>query len=147
MKEFEPVRFHTTRLRVPLFEIDLGQAVYHGNYFHFYNQARDAFLRETGFSYKRLMAEEMHLTIVELNTRFRSPLTYDETIEIQTGVSWWRSRSIGMKQRIFRQKDADERILCNEATFSMVCVGFSGRPVTLPPSLLAALEGWIDRPT
>jgi hypothetical protein len=28
--------WHRTRLRVPLFAVDLGQAVYHGNYFIFW---------------------------------------------------------------------------------------------------------------
>ena len=144
MQTFDPVQFHITPLQVPLFEIDLGQAVYHGNYYHFYNQARDAFLREAGFPYKRLMELERHLAIVELNTRFRQSLRYDDEIEVETGVSWWRSRSIGMVQRIHRLEENGERSLCNEATFSMVCVDFSGRAVILPEQLLERLQGWIS---
>ena len=32
--------WHKTELRAPVFEVDLGQAVYHGNYFHVFELAR-----------------------------------------------------------------------------------------------------------
>ena len=39
---------HHFPYRIPLYEIDIGQAVYHGNYFHFFELAREAFLRDLG---------------------------------------------------------------------------------------------------
>jgi acyl-CoA thioesterase FadM len=45
------ISYHTTRLRVPLFEVDLGQVVYHWNYFHLFESAREDFLRTIGFPY------------------------------------------------------------------------------------------------
>lgn len=36
--------YHITGLRVPFFEVDMGQAVYHGNYYHFFELGREDFL-------------------------------------------------------------------------------------------------------
>ncbi len=41
--------YHITSLRVPFFEVDIGQAVYHGNYYHLFELGREDFLRKTGF--------------------------------------------------------------------------------------------------
>ncbi len=140
--KLEPRIWHTTVLRVPLFEVDVGQAVYHGNYFHLFELGRESFLREVGYPYKRLMDDEMHLTIVEAHCTYRASLRYDDEIQVRTGVSWKRSRSLGMAQSIFRAGEAPEPVLCTQLSLSMVCVRFSGRPTALPRELVSLLEQW-----
>ena len=58
--------WHKTQLRVPLFEVDLGQAVYHGNYFHLFELGREAFLRDLGYPYRRFMDQQLHLKEVNV---------------------------------------------------------------------------------
>ena len=53
--------YHITRVRVPLFEVDPGQAVYHANYFHLFELGREAFLRHIGFPYRQFMNRQLHL--------------------------------------------------------------------------------------
>lgn len=126
------VFYHITRMRVPLFEVDLGQAVYHGNYFHLFELARDDFLRTIGFPYRFFMDRQLHLTIVESTCSYRKPLHYDETIEIHTGIIWSRTRSLGISQSIFRPEADGRATLCTQVTLNMVCVRFSGKPTVLP---------------
>ncbi len=144
MITFDPIRFHTADLSVPLHEIDLGQAVYHGNYYHFYNQARDAFFRDTGFAYSLFMERKMHLTVAELSTRFLKSLRYEDHLTIRTGISWWRTRSLGIVQKIERVEDG-EPALCSEAEFSMVCVDFDGNARPLPSDFIDVMERWTER--
>jgi acyl-CoA thioester hydrolase len=131
---------HRTQLRVPLFEVDLGQAVYHGNYFHLFELGREDFLRQLGYPYRRFMDQELHLTIVELSCAYRRSLRYDEVIEIHSTVTWWRSRSLAFQQCIYRKDNAGDDELCTSATLNMVCVRFSGRPATLPPDFIQLLQ-------
>ena len=138
----EPRLWHTTRLRVPLFEVDVGQAVYHGNYFHLFELGRESFFREVGYPYKRFMDNEMHLTIVEAHCSYRKSLRYDDDIQVRTGVSWKRSRSLGLVQSIHRDEGAPESLLCTELRLSMVCVKFSGKPTVLPSEFVSLLEKW-----
>ncbi len=138
----QPRRWHITNLRVPLFEVDLGQAVYHGNYFHLFELARESFFKEVGYPYKRFMDHEMHLTIVEAHCSYRKSLHYDDEIEVRKGVSWRRSRSLGLVQLIHRRDGASEPALCTELRVNLVCVKFSGRPAVLPAEFVSLLERW-----
>lgn len=142
-RQQQPRSWHTARMRVPLFEVDLGQAVYHGNYFHLFELGRESFFRDLGFPYKRFMDGEMHLTIVEAHCNYRKSLHYDEEIEVRTGVLWKRSRSLGLTQSIYRDEGASERILCTQLNLNMVCVKFSGKPTVLPSEFVSLLEKWI----
>ena len=72
-----PKVWHKTRLRVPLYEVDLGHAVYHGNYFHLLELAREGFLRDLGYPYRRFMDEQLHLTVVEASCSYWRSLRYD----------------------------------------------------------------------
>ena len=134
-----PIAWHKTRLRIPLFEVDLGQAVYHGNYYHLFELGREDFLRDLGYPYRRFMDQELHLTVVEATCSYRKSLRYDDLIEIASGILWLRSRSLAFCQEIFREEADGELVLCTQATINMVCVSFSGRPTVLPPEFVKLL--------
>jgi len=135
-----PTRVHKTRLRVPLFEVDLGQAVYHGNYFHLFELAREDYLRQLGYPYKRLMDQRLHLTLVEISCSYRRSLRYDDQIEVATGLLWRRSRSLAFSQEIYRTEEDEKVTLCTKATLNMVCVDFTGKPTILPEGFVQLLE-------
>jgi acyl-CoA thioester hydrolase len=133
---------HKTSLRVPLYEVDIGQAVYHGNYYHLFELAREEFLRDLGYPYRRFMESRLHLTVVETKCLYRRSLHYDDVIEIHTSLKWWRSRSLCFSQVIFRDEDEKGSVLCTEATLNMVCVRFTGQPTTFPPDFVQLLKLW-----
>ncbi|MFZ2444870.1 MAG: thioesterase family protein [Syntrophobacteraceae bacterium] len=133
--------YHITRVRVPLFEVDLGQAVYHGNYFHLFETGREDFLRKIGFPYREFMDRKLHLTIVESVCVYRKPLHYDDEIYIHTGIAWIRRRSLGFSQLIFRCGEGGEKELCTRADLTMVCVRFTGQAVVLPDDFRGIVEG------
>ncbi|MHC1742689.1 MAG: acyl-CoA thioesterase [Syntrophobacteraceae bacterium] len=139
-----PLVWHTTSLRVPLYEVDLGQAVYHGNYFHLLELGRELYLRSVGYPYKRFMEQSLHLTIVELTCNYRRSLRYDDAIEVRSAVSWWKSRSLAFEQEIHRSGASGELELCFKATLNMVCVRFSGQPTVIPKDFLDLLKLWLN---
>jgi acyl-CoA thioester hydrolase len=144
----EPSRIlHKTQLRVPLFEVDLGQAVYHGNYYHLFELGREAFLRDLGYSYRRFMDQQLHLSIVEASCTYRRPLHYDDLIEVHTGVNWWRTRSLAFSQAIYRDDGEEELALCTKATLNMVCVRFTGQATVIPVEFVDILKRWVGEVT
>jgi len=138
----ESLVWHKTRLRVPLFEVDLGQAVYHGNYYHLFEQAREAFLRHLGLSYKWLMDRQLHLAVVEATCNYRRSLRYDDLVEIHTAVAWLRRRSLSFVQLVYREEEGVP-VLCTRASLNLVCVHFSGKAKPLPQELVQALARWM----
>lgn len=141
----EPSVWHKTLLRVPLYEVDLGQAVYHGNYFHLFELAREDFLRDLGYPYRRFMEQQLHLTVVETTCSYRRSLHYDESVEAHTGVLWWRSRSLAFSQNLYRSEPENGLVLCTRAVMNMVCVRFTGQPTLIPPEFIQRLEEWTGR--
>lgn len=143
--EHSDIPYHITRLRVPLFEVDLGQAVYHGNYFHLFEAGREDFLRSLGFPYREFMSRELHLTIVGLSCSYRKSLLYDDEVDIYTGISWTRKRSLGFSQLIYRPGKTGKMEMCTAVALDMVCVTFSGRPVTLPEDFTAKIGNLTEK--
>jgi len=133
MKDFE----HVYSFRVPLSYIDIGGVIYNGNYLDIYNQARDEYLRNIGFPYIKLIEEEKsHLSVIEVNIKYKKPIFYDELIEIITKIE-----KVGEKSLIFNQviyKDQRKQ-LCNTARSVIVCTK-ARKAEPLPKELVNAIK-------
>ncbi len=139
------IPYHSTLLRIPLFEVDLGGAVYHGNYFHIFEHAREDFLNSIGFPYSELMSRQLHLTVVDASCSYRKPLLYNDLIEVRTAVTTVRKRGIGFSQTIFKSNGRSEKELCTRVHLMMVCVSFSGRPTILPEDFREKIEAFLGK--
>ncbi len=145
---------HITRMRIPFFEVDMGQAVYHGNYYHLFELAREDMLRNTGFPYREFLNRQLHLTIVDSHCKYRKSLRYDDEIEIHTGISSLSRRNLSFSQLIYRvvESPSEPEInnpdleLCTESVLSMICVRFTGQPTLLPEDFRLAVRKLIEKP-
>ncbi len=153
MEKAKPIFFapsHKTILRVPLYEVDVGGGVYHGNYFHLFEVGRDDLFRSLGFPYRRLMDGGMHLTVAQLSCAYFKALHYDEEVSVVTGIRELRSRSIHVIQRIDRMGESGDNgevgdaVPCVQAEFALVCVGAGNRVLSLPGEFRQALERWLS---
>lgn len=132
---------HVFEMTIPLYEVDMGGGVYHGNYFHFFELARDVMLKDAGFSYANLVDLGFHLTVTEIKCTYRTPLLYNQRIKILTSVNKITSRSVIFSQQIWNdQKDK----LLTELSMCLVCIKLSGRASQLPESFKKALIFWMD---
>lgn len=145
--------YHITSLRVPFFEVDMGQAVYHGNYYHFFELGREDFLRKTGFPYREFLNRQLHLTIIESRCKYRKALRYDDEIEIHSGITSLSRRNLSFSQLIYRPAEASanreatnsELELCAETQLNMICLRFTGQATHLPEDFLLAAEAMRKR--
>jgi acyl-CoA thioester hydrolase len=140
--------YHITSLRVPFFEVDVAQAVYHGNYYHLFELGREDFLRKIGFPYREFLNRQLHLTIIDSRCKYRKALLYDDEIEIHTGITLLSRRKLSFSQLIYKQAEASanpetqspELQLCTEAQLNMICVRFTGQATPLPEDFRLAIE-------
>jgi len=58
----------------------MGGVLYHANYFHLYEELREAFFYSVNYPYSRLVDEHRHLAIVETHQRFIRPIHYGQTV-------------------------------------------------------------------
>jgi len=134
-------KVHVFEMTIPLYEVDMGGGVYHGNYFHLFELARDIMLKEAGFSYSNLVDLGFHLTVTEINCTYRTPLLYNEKIKILTRVDKISSRSAIFFQQIWN--DRQDKLL-TELSMSLVCIKLSGKASRIPEPFKKALLFWMD---
>jgi acyl-CoA thioester hydrolase len=121
---------------VPLYEVDLGGGVYHGNYYHFFESAREALLEEIGFPYTKMMELGNHLAVAEATCVYRIPLRYNDKIEICSTFTKISSRSLNINQEI-RNLAIDKPTTILDLI--LVCINKKGSAATLPDGLKKAL--------
>ena len=78
---------NTTKLRVRYGETDQMGVVYYGNYAQFLDQGRTEWLRELGFSYKWMEANNVFLPVTNLNINYKLPARYDDVISVTTTLT------------------------------------------------------------
>ncbi len=69
----------SVRLRVPYYDVDLMQIVWHGNYLKYFDVARQALFRECGVDLHRYMKEKGYaFPIIRSTVKHISPLRFDD---------------------------------------------------------------------
>ena len=73
-----------TKIRVRYGETDQMGVVYYGNYAQYLEQGRTEWLRELGFSYRWMEANDVMLPVVHMSIDYKAPARYDDLIVVKT---------------------------------------------------------------
>ena len=69
----------SVRLRVPYYDVDMMQIVWHGNYLKYFDVARQALFKECGVDLHRYMKEKGYaFPIIRSTVKHISPLRFDD---------------------------------------------------------------------
>ena len=77
----------THRLRVRFAETDAMGIVHHSRYLPYLEEARVEYLREIGHPYHELRAEGIDMVVLEAFVRYRSPLRFDDVVDVHVGLA------------------------------------------------------------
>lgn len=73
-----------TRVAIRFNEVDSMGIVWHGHYFKYLEDGREAFGKEYGISYLDIYEKGFLAPVVSINCDFKKQLRYGDTIEIET---------------------------------------------------------------
>ena len=133
-----PMPVSQTRIRVRYAETDQMGVVYYANFFIWFEVGRVELLRQLGFHYKQMEAEDdCHIPVVEANCRYKSPARYDDELLLETSILAMRRSVIKFGYRLLRP--ADGKLLAEGET-THVIVDRSMQKVPLPDKYMAVLE-------
>lgn len=115
--------------RVSYGETDCMGVVYYAEYFHFFERARSAYIRDCGMSYATVEKKGILLPVRDAFCRYRQPARYDDLILIRCGIS-----EIGGASLVFVYE------IWNESRNAQLCEGHTrhalvsadGRPKRMP---------------
>jgi acyl-CoA thioester hydrolase len=127
-------------LRVRYAESDRMGIVYNAHYLTWFEIGRTELMRSAKTPYRSVEEAGLQLPLVEAALRLRSPVRYDDVIEIETWVEELRSRLITFRYRILHQS-----ALIAEGNTIHACVrARDGRAVAFPEWLREAIGRLID---
>jgi acyl-CoA thioester hydrolase len=123
--------WHRVLARVLFADTDRTGAVYHANYFRFFELGRSTLLRDAGFPLRQVEANGFVYPIFQVGLDFFRPMDYDDPIRIHT-----RFRDLhGVKVEF-------DYIITHAEAKHVLCRGFTrhcatnrkGRPVAVDPT-------------
>jgi acyl-CoA thioester hydrolase len=129
--------WHRVSQRVLFADTDRTGAVYHGNYFRFFELGRATLLRDAGFPLQRVEAEGYLYPIFQLGLDFFRPIEYDAPIFVHT-----RFRELAAVRVDF------DYLVTHAETGMVLCRGFTrhcatnrtGRPVAVDPATVEVFQ-------
>ena len=114
---------------------------HHSHYLVWCEEARTAFLRESGLSYRDLEASGLLLAVVAASVRFRSPARYDDVLRVDCWVRERNRRRIVFGYAVYRV--GEERCLATAQT-SLMALDSSHGLSSVPAGVLSHLEPLVD---
>jgi len=95
-----------TRLRVRYAETDQMGVVYHSNHFVWFEIGRVELMRQLGFSYRDMEAQDGRcVAVVEARCHYRAPARYDEEILVRTRLLNVKESVIQFGYELLRARD------------------------------------------
>jgi acyl-CoA thioester hydrolase len=131
--------WHRSSYRILFADTDRTGAVYHANYFRFFELGRATLLRDGGFPFREVESAGYGYPIFQLGLEFFRPTEYDDPIWVHTRI-----------REVHRVRFDFEYIITHAESNVVLCRGFTrhcatnrkGRPVAVDPMTLAISSGF-----
>lgn len=127
---------HTYRFRPIYGDTDMMGVVYYANYLRFFEAGRTEFLRDAGFTYRRIESMGFAFPVVNVQVKYHSPAFYDDALELVSTVKKVSRSSLVIGSEITRPEDGAV-IVTGEVV--LACVDKTGKVQPLPEELRAVL--------
>ncbi len=125
---------HVHTLRVRYGESDQMGIAHHAVYVLWLEEARIAWLRAHGVSYRELEASGVLMPVIEITVRYRKSVRFDDELELRTTAV-----AAGPSRVVFTTAISHAGALCVEGTVTVAAVTSAGRPTRIPAELLPML--------
>jgi acyl-CoA thioester hydrolase len=124
------------RIRVRYGETDQMGHAYYANYLYWFEQARGAWCRAHGFTYKSLEERGFKLPVVEVWARYRGEVKYDDDILVRVWLAELKRASLRFEYEVVQE--ASGAVVTHGYTWH-VLVGPEMRATTIPEDVRVLL--------
>ncbi len=123
-------------IRVRYGETDQMGHAYYANYLYWFEQARGAWCRDRGFTYRQLEGMGYLLPVVEVHARYKGEIRYDDLITVKVSMPEIKRAAMRFDYQIV---DGDGRLLTEGYTWH-VLMGSERKAISIPPEVREMLE-------
>ena len=124
---------HQTKIRVRYAETDQMGYVHHSQYALYLEEARMELLKSMGIDCAKLESEGIIMPVVEMRTRYSSPLRFGDTITVEVELISLKKISLEFRYRIYKQ---DHKLVSRSRTQLVFAEKDSGKLVSNPQDYL-----------
>ena len=125
------------KIRVRYGETDAMGHAYYANYLFWFEQARGAWCRARGFSYKVLEEMGFFLPVVEAHARYRGEVKFDDVVTVKVWVSQIKRSAIRFDYNVINDQTG---ALATEGYTWHVLMGKERKAISIPPTVREMLE-------
>ncbi|WP_339545957.1 acyl-CoA thioesterase [Pseudomonas sp. RA_35y_Pfl2_P32] len=86
------VLHHDTQIRVPFFDVDSMQVVWHGHYVKYLEIARCALLDSLGHNYNAMQSSGYAWPVIDLQLRYVRGAVFGQTLNVRASLVEWENR-------------------------------------------------------
>jgi acyl-CoA thioester hydrolase len=130
------------RLRVRYVETDQMGVVYHANYLIWFEVGRVELLRQMGFSYREMEANDgVCIAVIDARCRYKAPARYDDEIIVRTQLEQMRESVIRFTYEVLR---ANDNTLLAEGDTTHVVVDMNMKKTRLPKKYADAFRAAME---
>ncbi|MGN2498108.1 acyl-CoA thioesterase [Serratia nevei] len=79
-------------LTVPFHDVDMMGVVWHGNYFRYFEIAREALLNQFDYGYRQMQASGYVWPVVDTRVKYRDVLTFEQRIRVRAQLEEYENR-------------------------------------------------------
>jgi acyl-CoA thioester hydrolase len=126
------------RIRVRYGETDQMGHAYYANYLYWFEQARGAWCRARGFTYKQMEEHGFFLPVVEVGVQYRGEVKYDDWIAVRVRLSEVKRKSMRFDYEILNETSG--KITTTGHTWH-VLMGTERKAITITP----LVQEWLSR--
>ena len=134
MKHYHDIKFKTRYA-----ETDQMGYIHHSIYAQYFEMGRIEFMNHIGISYKQMEKEGVILPVYTLNTKYISPLTFDELITVRTYIKFLKGVRLAFGYEIYNAQN----LKTTEGEVVLVFAGADGKPIRPPYKYLDILKKYL----
>lgn len=120
------------RIRIRYGETDQMGHAYYANYLFWFEQARGAWCRDRGFTYKQFEEQGVFLPVVEVHIRYKGEVKYDDWIEVRVWVSETKRAAVKFEYEIVNESTGK---VCTEGYTWHVFMGTERKAISIPENI------------
>jgi acyl-CoA thioester hydrolase len=121
------------RIRVRYGETDQMGHAYYANYFYWFEQARGAWCRARGFTYKSLEESGIMLPVVEAHARYRGEVKYDDWVTVRVWLSETKRAAMRFEYEVINE--TTQKVVTEGHTWHVVMSAKLRKAMSIPPEM------------
>jgi acyl-CoA thioester hydrolase len=130
-------------IRVRYAETDQMGVVYHANYFIWFEVGRVEFIRQLGFSYREMEANDgCCIAVVDARCRYKAPARYDDEIVVRTRLKNVRDSLVHFGYELVRVSDG---VLLAEGETTHIVTDSQMKVRSIPEKYMKVFQGAIKQ--